>query len=109
MDNILSNIPLLIFFGFMGFVLWSMFSKTGKGRMLGGKIVHTANDEILQTQGMNKTAIRAHLIETKSGSKHVGIELSDNAKLAASMRPIKLTKQEAESLINMIKEVADKT
>ncbi|WP_221801519.1 hypothetical protein [Oceanobacter mangrovi] len=109
MDNVLSNVSLLIFFGFMGFVLWSMFSKTGKGRILGGKIVHTANDEIIQAQGTNKTTIRAHVIETNSGSKHVGIELSDNAKLAASMRPIKLTKQEAESLINMIKEVVEKT
>ncbi len=109
MDNILNNIPLLIFFGFMGFVLWSLFSKTGKGRMLGGKIVYTANDEIVQTQGINKTAIRAHLIETKSGSKHVGIELSDNAKLAASMRPIKLSKQEADTLAAMIKEMANQT
>ncbi|MEO2266820.1 hypothetical protein V1358_05870 [Pseudoalteromonas sp. YIC-656] len=105
MDTIL----LSIFFGFMGFVLWSMFSKTGKGLMLGGKIVHTANDEITQTQGIKKTAIRVHLIETKSGTKQVGIELSDNAKLAASMTPIRLSKQEAETLINMIKEVTDKT
>lgn len=77
--------------------------------MLGGTIIHTASDEIIHTKGIAKSVIRAHLVETKSGSKHVGIELSENAKLAASMKPIKLTKEEAEKLIGMIREIADRT
>ncbi len=109
MNDLISSIFLIIFIGFMAFVFWSMFSKKGKGRMLGGTIIHTAKYEVVQTEGIAKTIIRAHVIETKTGSKHVGLELSESAKLAVSMTPIKLTKQEAESLIYMVKEVIEKT
>lgn len=109
MDNIFSYIFPIVFIGFFVFIFWSMFSKSGKGRLLGGTIIHTANDEIIQTKGIAKSTIRAHLVETKSGSKHIGIELSESAKLAASMKPIKLTKEEAEKLIRMIQEIADRT
>lgn len=77
--------------------------------MLGGTIIHTSSEEIIHTKGIAKSVIRAHLIETKNGTKHVGIELSDNAKLAVSMRPIKLDKEEAERLIRMIREIANRT
>jgi hypothetical protein len=77
--------------------------------MLGGTIIHTSSEEIIHNKGIVKSIIRAHLIETKSGSKHVGIELSDNAKLAASMRPIKLDREEAEILIRMIRDIANRT
>ncbi|RNC83166.1 MAG: hypothetical protein ED557_10670 [Balneola sp.] len=93
----------------MAFVFWSMFSKKGKGRMLGGSIIHTSSEEIIQTKGIAKSVIRTHVVEAKNGSKHIGIELSENAKLAASMTPIKLTKEEAQKLVRMITEVANRT
>lgn len=109
MDDIAGKIFPIVFIGFFAFVLWSMFSKSGKGRMLGGTIITTAKDEITTSSGISKTALRAHAIEAKNGTKHVGLELSQNAKLAASMTPIKLSKQEAETLIAMLREVIDKT
>jgi ABC-type Na+ efflux pump permease subunit len=109
MDDIAGKILPIIFFGFFAFVLWSMFSKAGKGRMLGGTIIDTAKDEITSNEGIAKTALRAHVVEAKNGTKHVGLELSQNAKLAASMTPIKLSKKEAETLIGMLREVVDKT
>ena len=94
---------------FFAYVLWSMFSKKGKGKMLGGTIIDTAKDEIVQKKGVATMALRAHVIEAKDGTRHVGLELSENAKLAASVTPIKLSKKEAETLIGMIRETADKT
>lgn len=109
MGDIVDKVMLLAFVAFFVFIFWSLFSKSGKGRLLGGKILTTAKDEIIKKEGISKTALRAHLVEAKDGTKHVGLELSQNAKLAASMTPIKLSKQEAETLISMIREVADKT
>ena len=97
----------LIFVAFLAFVMWSMFSKAGKGKMLGGSILSSASQEITQSKGIQSTAIRAHTIQAKDGSRHVGLELSQNAKLSARMIPIKLTKHEAETLSTMLSEVAN--
>lgn len=109
MDDLLSFFPIIFVACFFTFIFWSMFSKKGKGRMLGGSIIHTSSEEIIHTKGIAKSVIRAHVVETKGGSKHIGIELSENAKLAASMKPIKLTKEEAQKLIRMLSEVANRT
>ena len=99
----------LLFLGFSGYALWSMFSKSGRGRMLGGEIIDSAADEIVQKEGALTSTIRAHVIQTTSNTKHVGLEISENAKLGASFRPMKLSKKEAETLVKMINEVLSKT
>lgn len=101
-------LPLLCLGGLV-FFCWSLFSKAGKGRLLGGTIVDTANDEITTKGGLAKVALRAHVVQTKNGSKHIGLEVFQNSKLAVNLTPINLTKQEAETLIGMLREVADKT
>ena len=102
-------ILLPLFLAFFAFVMWSIFSKAGKGRMLGGSILRSASQEISKSQGIVTTSLRAHVIEAKDGSRHVGLELSKNAKLSASMTPFKLTRYETETLINMLREVASET
>lgn len=77
--------------------------------MLGGEIIGTAKDDIQQSSGMLTTKIRAYVIQSKSGNKHIGLEISENAKLGASLKPIKLSKQEAEKLIGMLNDVVSKT
>ncbi|GJM08389.1 MAG: hypothetical protein DHS20C11_06650 [Lysobacteraceae bacterium] len=99
----------IMFVAFFAFIMWSMFSKAGKGRMLGGVIIDTAKDEITIKRGIAKMALRAHVVEARNGRRHVGLELSQNAKLGASMTPIKLSRHEAEALIGMLREVIDKT
>ena len=91
----MDNFFYLFFFGFIAFFLYSVFTKHGRGRMFGGKIVGTLNESIVQTSGINKTIMKIHLIEKKSGEKHVGVDLTDNAKLAWSMRPLTFTQSEA--------------
>lgn len=109
MDEFLEQFGPFIFLAFMAYVIWSMFSKSGKGRMLGGKILESASNEIVQKNGMVTLTLRSHLIESSSGRRHIGLELSQNAKLGASMVPIKLSKAEAEKLIGMLREIAEKT
>jgi hypothetical protein len=109
MQILLDNIVLILFIPFFAYVFYSIFSKKGKGRMLGGSIVDTSSDEITQKSGMLTTTIRAHVVESKSGDKHVGIEISENAKLGASFKPIKLSKSEADTLVRMINEASAKT
>jgi len=77
--------------------------------MFGGKIVGTLGDSIIQQNGITKTTIKIHLIEKKHGEKVVGVELTDNAKLAWAMRPITFTKSEAQQLVAMLNEAISKT
>lgn len=97
----------LVFAAFFAFVLWSAFSRKGKGRMLGGSIETTAAHQVSRADGLVKTTIRAHTIVANDGSRHVGLELSRNAKLGFQVTPIKLTRQEAETLIHMLREVTN--
>lgn len=109
MNELFENISPVVFVAFFAFVMYSMFSKKGKGIMMGGNIVDTANDQIVQSSGMLTTKIRAHVIQSKSGERHLGLEISENVKLGASMKSVKLSKQEAEKLIGMLNEVVSKT
>jgi len=105
----MDNLFYIFFFGFIAFFIYSVFTMSGKGRMFGGEIIGTLNDSIVQHSGLNKTTIKIHLIEKKQGEKFVGIELTDNAKLAWSMRPITFSKAEAEQLAGMLNEAISKT
>ena len=87
----------------------SKFLKQGKGRMLGGKIIDTTTEEIVQKSFLLTTSIRAHVVESKNNEKLVGLEISGNSILGPSFKPIKLTKTEAEKLAKMLSETANKT
>jgi len=103
------NLFLFVFVAIAGFALFTLFTSRGKGLMFGGRIVASASDEIRQSSGLLTTTLRAHVVEASGGSKHVGIEISENAKLGASFKPLKLSKGEAETLIRMLSEVVAKT
>ncbi len=109
MDAIFNILPFLAFAGVAVFLAWFSFSKRGKGLMLGGTIIDTCTEEIVQKTGMLTTAIRVHVVETKNKDKLVGLEISENRKLGVSFKTVKLTKTEAEKLARMISETANKT
>jgi len=92
----------ILFFGLVGYFIFMIFTKKGRGMILGGKIVKTIDDEIKQREGIGSTTIRVHVIERKKQIDHsVAIELNQHAYLAWSMMPIKLSKDEARQLISM--------
>ncbi len=106
----IDNLVWLFVIVFVGFFLFSIFTKKGKGMMFGGKILDMLSDTITQKDGLSKTTIRVHLIEKKKQrEKFVGIELTDNAKLAWSMRPLTFSRAEAQQLVNMLNEAISKT
>jgi len=109
MDQLIGNIIPIIAIGIIGYVFYSMFTKSGKGKMLGGTIVETTSEEIEQKSGMLTTTVRAHVVEASAGNKHVGLEISEGAKLGASYKPVKLSRSEAETLVRMLNEAISKT
>ena len=98
----------LLFFGFIALFLFIVFTKTGRGWMFGGKIVKTLDREIKQKDGIQSTTIRVHVVEKKKEPVNsVAIELTESAKLAWSMKPITLNKEEASQLISMLQEAVE--
>ena len=95
----------LFFIGFVGFFVYSVFTKKGRGRFFGGKILKTIDTEIKSRKGMMNSTIRVHVIEKKKQIENaVSIELNQHAYLAWSMMPINLSKDDAKTLISMLEE-----
>ncbi|TGD70531.1 hypothetical protein E4634_21015 [Mangrovimicrobium sediminis] len=94
---------------FFIFVMYSMFTRKGRGMILGGNIVSTSGEEIEQKSGMISRRILSHTVEAKDGTKHVGIEISENAMLGKSLKSIRLSRQEAEKFVRMLNESISKT
>ena len=98
----------LFFVGFVGFFLYSVFTKKGKGRFFGGKILKTLDREIKQNKGIQKSTTRVHVIDKKREIENsVSIELNQHAYLAWSMMPINLSKAEARTLVSMLQEAIE--
>ena len=109
MQSVLDYLPIVMFVVIGGAVTFGLFTKRGKGMMLGGRIVHSARDEVRQSRGLLRTALRAHVVEARDGNRHVGIEIYESAKLGASFKPVQLSRSEARTLIGMLEEVVAKT
>ena len=56
----------LFFFGFIAYFVFTVFTKKGKGRLFGGRIVKTIDKEIKQKKGISNSTIRVHVIEKKN-------------------------------------------
>lgn len=98
----------LFFLAFVGYFLFSVFTKKGRGRFFGGKIRRTIETEIKQKNGISRSTIRAHVIDKKNEQEaSVSIELNQHAFLAWSMMPINLSKTEAKTLISMLQEAVE--
>lgn len=98
----------LFFVVFIAYFVFSIFTKKGKGRLLGGTIVRTIGTEIKQSKGITRTTIRAHIIDMKHHAENsISIELNQHAFLGWSMNAMTLTKSEAKTLIEMLQEAAD--
>ena len=105
MDMLISKWPFLLFFAALGWTIWSLFTKRGRGRMLGGQIIATATGEIVIKDDPVTSTLMVHAIEAKNGQRHIGIEISDRSIISAHVTPIQLSKSEAESLVRMLNEM----
>ncbi len=108
MDDLFPYVFVAFVVAFVLFFLFLVFTKKGRGLMLGGRIIRTVKGEIKQRAGIARTVIRVHVIGRKKEPEHrVSIELTQSAILAWSMTPIQLTKPEATKLIAMLSEAVD--
>jgi len=94
----------VFFVGIAAYIVYSLFTKRGKGRMFGGEIVETLLPTISKRRGMVRTNIKVHLIKPsdRPNERDIGIEFSRSAVLAWNMTPITLTAQEASQLRELI-------
>lgn len=98
----------LFFVAFVGYFIFSVFTKKGKGRLFGGKVLRTLDKEIKQKSGISNSTIRVHVIGKKeTKEKSVGVEHNQHAFLAWSMTPISLTKTETRELISRLQEAVN--
>ena len=100
----------LFFLGFMGYVIFSAFSKRGRGKMLGGKIVWSGKYHLIDEHKFSgsKSHVQVHAIETKPNeAPKVGIELRHKAYTAFSVQPISLTLEQASEISEELKQAIE--
>ena len=87
------------------FILFSIFTKRGKGFLFNGRITKTIEGKIKETGGLNNISIHVHVIESSSESEAgVGLEIHQSAILGWSVTPINLSKTNAKQLISMLQQ-----
>jgi len=103
---------LIPFLGFLSFVVFMAFSKYGRGKALGGKIVWSGKEHLLDESSVGtKFIVQVHGVETKDQlqKNKVGIELRSKSFTHLSIRPVSLSIDQAtelsEELNNAIKQV----
>ncbi|NIQ16599.1 MAG: hypothetical protein GTO02_20095, partial [Candidatus Dadabacteria bacterium] len=100
----MDNLIYFIFIAFFGYFIYTIFTKSGKGKMFGGEIVKTLDRHIEKRDGIQTIKIKIHVIKPKDRphERDIGIELTQSAKLSWNMIPIKLNSSEAKDLSLMI-------
>ena len=109
LDFLSDNVTWLFALAFVSYFVFSVFTKKGRGKMMGGTIVETISTEVVQKEGMQTTTISAHVIQPKRGIPHVALEIHEKSKFGFSIRPIQLQREEARTLIRMLDEAVKKT
>lgn len=101
---------LLIPFLMLGGFFWLLFTKRGKGWILGGEILHTISKQIITPYRIQTRKITIHkLLSFKSPpEKLVGIEITHPTLMGFSFFPISLTTTEARELITLLEEALNK-
>ena len=103
---------LVFFFGFMAFVFFMGFSKYGRGKMLGGKIIWSGKEHQIEESKFSgmKSFVQVHGIEGRkvSDENKIGIELRSRSYMHFSTQPISLTTEQAKELIKELDNAINK-
>lgn len=103
---------LILFFGFMAFVFFMGFSKFGRGKMLGGKIIWSGKEHLLEESKFSgmKSLIQVHGVESKKpcSENKVGIEFRSRSYMHFSTHPISLSTEQAKELIEELNSAISK-
>ncbi|MBB5212546.1 hypothetical protein [Microbulbifer hydrolyticus] len=95
--------------GIFALAIWQHFTKSGRGRALGGTITETISDRVVYKKGQKTTEITVHVVSQSKPQKLVGIEIKEKFFAGFNMKPISLSKAEALRLSKLLSEAAQKT
>ena len=103
----MSWFPLVLFTVFIGWVLYSNFTKKGSELILGGETVKTF-DSLINENSFASNNIKVHLIKSSDSVDHdIVIEEISKSKLHHSSTHINLNKEQAEGLSKLLIEALD--
>ena len=86
---------------FVGFIGYTVMSKKGRGRLLGGQIVESISPSVRKKRGSVTTTVQIHRIQLKGDNRpnHIAVEICSRALLGFTIAPITLTESETKQLI----------
>ena len=91
---------------FFGFIAFMSFSRLGRGKMLGGRIIWSGEEHLLETSKFSKfkSFIQIHSVRNVSPDKEpkIGIELRSRSAMHFETRPVSLTIEQAQKLADEI-------
>lgn len=91
-----------IFLLFVGYFIFRIIKYKGfRGALFGGEITKTFGEIELSKPGMLKTKLRIHRIKA-DGKNDVGIEVISKSPLSYHVYPVKLSREEATRLAELI-------
>lgn len=99
----------IIFFGIFGLVVasfaWRYFRNGSlTGALLGGKITREIGQASLSSGTVSSQNLKVNVLESSSGESFVGLSLVSKAPMAASMVPVKLSRPQAQELIQLLQQ-----
>jgi len=104
LDQYFWLLPLAI----VGVFAWR-FIRSGSltGALLGGRISNTVGEVELRSSALTSRVLKVHVLETKSDvTPQVALAIVSKAPLAASMVPIKLSRDQARQLASLLEKAA---
>ncbi len=104
----MSWFPVVLFSTFIGWVLYSNFTKKGRGLVLGGEIEKTLDREVENSEGFVKTKIKVHILKpTNSEENRIIIEYLNKSKMHWNSTDINLSKNEVKEMCKLLNEALD--
>jgi len=96
---------IILLFGLViaAFFLFSVFTKEGRGKSLGGAIVETMDDTLELRDGLVKTKIKVHLLSVDGETENlVSLDISRSTFASYNLSVANLNKDQALRLITML-------
>lgn len=77
------------------------------GGVLGARVVATVGEVALRTSPFTSSTFRVHVLEAQeAGPRAVGLAIVSKAPLAAAVRPVRLSREQALALARLLEEAA---
>ncbi len=104
----MSWFPIVLFSAFIGWILYSNFTKKGRGLVLGGEIEKTLDREVENSDSFVKTKIKVHILKPRNSEENrIIIEYLNKTKMHWNSTDINLSKSEVKEMISLLNEALE--